>query len=456
MSFPQFPGSIQNFNGDRSQITFHQVHENNQLQITAKTESVGISSFFGMGSFFKPENSVGINVGGNSLYVDVKDLAKELNVSEKQILDAEKNGTLDKFLNVALKAKHFGVDVSVFNDREAKASEAIKKLDELHAHEGLVTTNSSGMMRPVTEQELQKIKSTVRNSFHSLQALPEHDLSFHYGKKLGEGGSASVIHRIDLAKGRCMTGEEAILKVPKSIYRDSKQIVNEVKLLNKIHTGGLVGGIQKPLKLVTIATTKRKAPQGHLSAHYEGNLEKPLLGQNKNLAHQLLSGLNYIHSIGITHGDIKPENVFFNSGAHTEDGQPKVYLADFGGAIDHTEAKVLPQENVSMLYRPIDDHIESKNAHKQGNFALYKQIETSCDVFAAASVICTMFTGEIPYNDPSIAEKYQISPNLVDQLQTAGLSLKTIDLLTQSLNYNYENRPQINDLLEAFSKDLSL
>ncbi len=465
MSFPQFPGRIQNTSTDgQIQITFHQVHENHQVQITAKTETVGLSSFFGMSKLFQPENSVGIKINDQSLFVNVTDLAKELNVSEASIHEAEKNGTLDKFLTLALKAKHFGVTVPVFNETELQVRETIKKIEALHAKDGLVTTNSSGATRPITEQELQKIKSTVRNAFHSLELVADHDLTFHFGKKLGAGDNASVIQRVDLLRGTLLTGDESVLKVPKSSDRDSKQINNEVNILNKVHAKGLVIGMQKQLRLVKDMFAKRKAPDGHLGAYYEGSLQDISKLSNKldffekrNFAYQLAEGLNHLHSIGITHGDIKPENIFFNSGHREEDGIAKAYLGDFGGAVDHTLSEILPQINVSMLYRPMDDNIASQKAFREGNVQLYKEIEESCDVYAMASVICELFTGEIPYNgSPSDDRTYQIKPELVDELEKTGLSLKTIDLLTQSLNLSYESRPKIIDLLAALSKELSV
>ncbi|KDR80869.1 hypothetical protein GALMADRAFT_241351 [Galerina marginata CBS 339.88] len=46
----------------------------------------------------------------------------------------------------------------------------------------------------------------------------------------------------------------------------------------------------------------------------------------KNMAYEMVSGLNHIHSLGIIHRDIKPENIFVDHRGHCR-------IGDFGGAV---------------------------------------------------------------------------------------------------------------------------
>jgi serine/threonine protein kinase len=88
------------------------------------------------------------------------------------------------------------------------------------------------------------------------------------------------------------------------------------------------------------------------------------------------------------------------------------------------------------------------------DFIEYKKIEKKADVFATSSVICSIFTGDFPYDGSPGAKGYKVKDNLRQQLKEAALSEETIDLLIKGLSVDYNERPDASTLLEAIKKDM--
>lgn len=401
-----------------------------------------------------------------------------LDLPLSELLEAEKTGSLQKLMQQTYKI-------------EEQCQNIFKKLDTLYGDEkGTFVTKSPDerITFTMTPIELNAIKSTIRVALRSLVKNPSsEDLEYikpitdkhsvmikssknsfeivgFFGKFLGQGAVGVAAQRLNLLEGKWDTGKEAIIKIPTAGDIESEQLIQEVKILSLIHEKEILLGVQKPLKLVK-DIFKGTARHCHLGAMYQSDLEKILPKQKlsslekKSIAYQLMYGLNHLHQINITHGDIKPGNIFFNSSqdsnsSNKDEKETRVFLADFGGAITYQKNDKIPlQQQVTALYRFDNDDKAAKTAYKNQDFKTYKEIQEKADIFAMCSVICSVCTGQVPYNTP-IAQTYQIGDHLKEDLKQAGLHEKTIELLIKGLSANYQERPDASLLLDAIKKDL--
>lgn len=145
---------------------------------------------------------------------------------------------------------------------------------------------------------------------------------YHLRDRLGAGCAGTVIHAVDKAS----LADVAVKIVPKHLLVDRScklALAREVSVLSKIDHPHVVqfSNAFEDAHHVYISTEycKRGDLYAYLKATERGMPEREAL----KYLRQVLHALNYLHERGISHRDVKPENVLMGDNG-------KVRLADFG------------------------------------------------------------------------------------------------------------------------------
>ena len=122
-----------------------------------------------------------------------------------------------------------------------------------------------------------------------------------------------------------------ILKKNFSNFNECLQL-NEIKILKELNHENII----KLLEVIREENNKVSLIFEYLDENlndfinkYEEKKEKIPEQTIKNILHQILEGLNYLHSQGIIHRDLKPDNILLDL------TNKKVKIADFGTAKKH-------------------------------------------------------------------------------------------------------------------------
>jgi serine/threonine protein kinase len=144
--------------------------------------------------------------------------------------------------------------------------------------------------------------------------------------------------------------EKYVIKVDQD--DDQEYVSNEIKILNSLQGHP---NIVKMFPLHSFFQEEGKEKEYEESMNFwivmepaQSNLElfRPTIGgETRNVIRQLFSGLAYIHSNKIIHGDLKPSNILvFNEGK-------RVAICDFGNSITFDRVRLSTDELTTLWYR---------------------------------------------------------------------------------------------------------
>lgn len=437
-----------------------------KLGVEAKTYSIPFSTIMRYKDAGQLEELRYMEFMADSLYLPLREL-----------LIAKENKTLNEYLKGA-------------QEVENKCYETFKKLDELYSEvEGKIITRKGESFRAMSLQELDTIKSVVRSACKILAQHPKGRSDFEqvvsvnkdyyflvksspesykitglFGSLIGRGTMGIAAKTLDILNGSWSKGSEAVLKMSQVTDENSDQIIQEGFITGIINKGGYVLGVQKPLRIIRDVFAG-SAKHCHLGPEYQTDLSNIIFDPDSKFSlstkdkisfgYQMIYGVAHAHRMKITHGDIKPANVFCDLDFDGEKG-PLLFLSNFGGALDHTSSSIPLQIITTEEYRQKLDDIISLDAYNAKDRDLYFEIEAKADIFATCSVICSIFTYLLPTEEDVKSKDLIMDPLLPQQLADAGLSPETVHFLVQGLDIFYKKRPDAATLLAVIRNDLAL
>ena len=256
---------------------------------------------------------------------------------------------------------------------------------------------------------MMKKQSTVRINKESFVTIIEGDITQFYEvqKKIGEGAYGKIYKVRNKQSGDI----RAMKQITKTKIPDMGKFQTEIKLLSMLDHPNIVRLFEVIEDDKYYNLLEELCTGGELLTR----AQKTQLKEKEiaKIFHQIMSGVAYIHGMGIVHRDLKLENILFAS----EDPMSPIKIIDFGFSVfmgnynekdknkdsDNTDLKKFGfkrlKSKVGTLYYISPEIIK-------GNY------DEKCDIWACGVILYILLAGYPPFTGNTDKEVYNLITNL--------------------------------------------
>ena len=230
------------------------------------------------------------------------------------------------------------------------------------------------------------------------------------------------------------TGQKLAVKIYDSRTSNPQLIQDECSIMSEVSSPYLVEALdmfdEGPFHCIVMPLYTG----GDLFEYVRSNgpLEEHVAAQ---VVYQGLCAISYLHSVGIWHRDVKPENFFIDGDTISV---PKVLLGDFGYAKRFGENEFSTEYLGTQLYAAPEILRETP----------YNE---SVDIWAMGVTMYILVAGEAPFpTDDSYSMRLSIINGNYDFDSSAfnGVSMEAKDLISRMMAYNPQDRISPEQALE--------
>jgi len=221
---------------------------------------------------------------------------------------------------------------------------------------------------------------------------------YRIGGIVAQSRTAAVYRATDLRSGL-----DVAIKVPHPDVEKDKNLADWFRREREI------GGRLDHPAIIRVIPDEGSSEDYLVMEWFEGKPLRQILNEEKRLAPEravriaieVCYALEHMHSRGIVHRDLQPENILVGAGDH-------IKVIDFGGAAK-TQARRLTFTKVAQLI--------GASAYLSPEELLGKQGDARSDIYALGMILYEMLTGQNPFPQPDPNERllnYPIPPREID------------------------------------------
>ncbi|XP_062179115.1 CBL-interacting protein kinase 25-like [Phragmites australis] len=227
-----------------------------------------------------------------------------------------------------------------------------------------------------------------------VQAMPRLLMGrYHLGKLLGKGSFAKVYHARNVE-----SGEEVAIKMMDKDHlaktgAAQQQIMREIDIMRRVRHPNVVRIHEVMASKTRIFVVMEFVGGGSLHGYLVHRSDRGV-GEvvARRVFHQLVSALDYCHSLGVYHRDIKPENILV-------DDKGNIKVADFGLS---SLADTARQDALLHTICGTPMYIAPEVLARRGYDG------AKADVWACGVVLFALAAGRLPFNHKDIYTMYHM------------------------------------------------